>query len=111
MKRTKTIPSGSQTPVPSDGREARSKSREIFEEEQNYMSPGFQGIALYSRIALARGQNEIVTDEDGKNYIDFASGIGVGSVGHCHPHYVQALKQQAERLTFSSFTTEVRMKF
>ena len=32
-----------------------------------------------------RGRNEIVTDEDGKQYIDFVSGIGVGSVGHCHP--------------------------
>jgi len=35
----------------------------------------------------------------------------VGSVGHCHPHYVQALKKQVEQLTYSSFTTEVRMKF
>ena len=40
--------------------------------------------------------------------IDFVSGIGVGSVGHCHPHYVQALKKQVEQLTYSSFTTEVR---
>jgi 4-aminobutyrate aminotransferase/(S)-3-amino-2-methylpropionate transaminase len=111
MKRTKAPLHVSQTPVRSDGREATSKSREIFEEEQKYISPGFQGIALYSRIALARGQNEIVTDEDGNNYIDFVSGIGVGSVGHCHPHYVQALKKQTEQLTFSSFTTEVRMKF
>ena len=87
------------------------KSRRLFEEEQKFLSPGFQGIALYSGIAVARGRNEIVTDEDGNEYIDFVSGIGVGSVGHCHPRYVAALKKQIDEVTFSSFTTEVRMKF
>jgi 4-aminobutyrate aminotransferase-like enzyme len=83
----------------------------MFEEEQNYIAPGFQGIALYSGIALARGRNEIVIDEDGKRYIDFVSGIGVGSVGHCHPHYVRSLRKQIGELTYGSFTTEVRMQF
>src|SRR5262245_1163506 len=90
---------------------ATSRAAGIFAEEQKYISPGFQGIALYAGIAIARGRNEIVTDEDGKQYIDFVSGIGVGSIGHCHPHYVEALKKQLEELTFGSFTTEVRMKF
>jgi 4-aminobutyrate aminotransferase/(S)-3-amino-2-methylpropionate transaminase len=111
MKRTKELPGVSRSQVVGDGRKRFSKSGRIFEEEQKYISPGFQGIALYSRLALARGRNEIVTDEDGNQYIDFVSGIGVGSVGHCHPHYVHALKKQLEQLTFSSFTTEVRMKF
>ena len=31
-------------------------------------------------------------DEDGNEYIDFIAGIAVGSVGHCHPHYVEALE-------------------
>jgi len=35
----------------------------------------------------------------------------VGSIGHCHPHYVEALKAQVEKLTFGSFTTETRAKF
>jgi 4-aminobutyrate aminotransferase / (S)-3-amino-2-methylpropionate transaminase / 5-aminovalerate transaminase len=111
MNKTKELPSGGRSPALNDGGKGTSKSRGIFEEEQKYISPGFQGIALYSRIALAHGRNEIVTDEDGNQYIDFVSGIGVGSVGHCHPHYVQALKKQVEQLTYSSFTTEVRMKF
>ncbi len=95
----------------SRARKGTLKSAEIFEEEQKYISPGFQGIALHSRIALACGHNDVVTDEDGNDYIDFVSGIGVGSVGHCHPHYVKALRKQAGQLTYSSFTTEVRMKF
>jgi 4-aminobutyrate aminotransferase-like enzyme len=83
----------------------------IVEQEQQHMSPGLQSIALYSGLAMAQGTGCTLIDEDGKRYLDFVAGIGVGSVGHCHPHYVEALKQQAERLTFSSFTTEVRAKF
>lgn len=87
------------------------RSKRIVEEEQRHMSPGLQSIALYSGLAMAQGTGCTLIDEDGKRYIDFVAGIGVGSVGHCHPHYVEALKQQVERLTFSSFTTEVRAKF
>jgi len=87
------------------------KSLKIFKEEQQVISPGFQGIALYSRIALSKGRNAILTDEDGNRYIDFVAGLGVGSVGHCHPHYVKSLQAQIERLTFSSFTTQVRKNF
>ncbi|MBI2915277.1 MAG: aspartate aminotransferase family protein [Elusimicrobia bacterium] len=87
------------------------KSKRIFAEEQNYISPGFQGIALYSQIALSKGRNAVLTDEDGNRYIDFVSGIGVGSIGHCHPHYVRALQSQVQNLTYSSFTTAVRKNF
>ena len=87
------------------------KSLQIFNEEQKYISPGFQSIALYSKIALSKGRNAILTDEDGNRTIDFVAGIGVGSVGHCHPHYVKSLQAQIERITFSSFTTNVRKNF
>jgi 4-aminobutyrate aminotransferase-like enzyme len=87
------------------------KSLEIFEEEQKYVSPGLQGIAIYSKIALKTGRNAVLTDEDGNQFIDFVAGIGVGSVGHCHPHYVQALQKQVAEITFSSFTTKVRKDF
>ena len=87
------------------------KSLKIFNEEQKYVSPGLQGIALYSRIALARGRNAEVFDEDGNRYIDFVAGIGVGSVGHCHPRYVKGVRSQLEKITFSSFTTRVRKDF
>src|SRR3989344_3288309 len=87
------------------------KSKKIFDEEQRYISPGYQGIALYSKIALAKGRNAILTDEDGHRYIDFVSGLGVGSVGHCHPHYVKSLKAQLEKITFSSFSTKIRKDF
>jgi 4-aminobutyrate aminotransferase / (S)-3-amino-2-methylpropionate transaminase / 5-aminovalerate transaminase len=87
------------------------RSTRIVEEEQRHMSPGLQSIALYSGLAMAQGTGCTLIDEDGNRYIDFVAGIGVGSIGHCHPHYVESLKRQIEQLTFGSFTTEVRARF
>lgn len=75
------------------------------------MAAGLQSFALRAGRAMARGTGCTLIDEDGHTYIDFIAGIAVGSVGHCHPHYVATLKRQVERLTFGSFTTEVRAKF
>jgi 4-aminobutyrate aminotransferase-like enzyme len=92
-------------------REIGPRSREIVAREQRHIAPGYQSFALYSGLAMARGSGATLWDEDGNEYIDFIAGIAVGSVGHCHPHYVEALKRQAERLTFGSFTTETRARF
>jgi 4-aminobutyrate aminotransferase-like enzyme len=91
--------------------EVGERSRKIVELEARHMAPGLQSFALYAGLAMARGQGSRIFDEDGNGYIDFIAGIAVGSVGHCHPHYVKALQDQASRLTFGSFTTEVRAKF
>jgi len=87
------------------------RSRRIVERERRHMAPGLQSFAQYAGLAMARGAGCTLYDEDGNEYIDFIAGIGVGSVGHCHPHYVEALKRQVERLTFGSFTTETRARF
>ncbi len=52
-------------------------------------------------IASARGA--ILRDVEGREYIDFAGGIGVMNIGHCHPKVVAAIKEQAEKLTHSCF--------
>src|SRR5262249_53045778 len=91
-------------------REVGPRSRQIFEREQRHVAPGLQSFALYSGLAMARGEGCTLIDVDGNAYIDFIAGIGVGSVGHCHPHYVDSLKRQVERLTFGSFTPEARTK-
>jgi len=75
------------------------------------MAAGLQSFALHAERAMAQGKGATLIDEDGNTYIDFIAGIAVGSVGHCHPHYVEALKRQVERLTFGSFSTEVRARF
>ncbi len=87
------------------------RSKAIFDLESEHMAPGLQSFALYSGLAMARGEGSRLFDADGNGYVDFIAGIAVGSVGHCHPHYVARLKDQLERLTFGSFTTETRAKF
>ena len=92
-------------------REPGPRSLAIVERERRVAAAGMQGFALYAGLAMARGQGSTLIDEDGQEYIDFIAGITIGSVGHCHPHYVEALKRQVEKLTFGSFTTETRTRF
>ena len=49
-------------------------------------------------VIPVRGQGSRVWDQDDREYIDFAGGIAVSSLGHCHPALITALKQQADRL-------------
>jgi acetylornithine/N-succinyldiaminopimelate aminotransferase len=54
----------------------------------------------YARYDLAfeRGEGAYLITEDGRRYLDFASGIAVTALGHAHPHLVAALKAQADKL-------------
>lgn len=45
-----------------------------------------------------RGHGSRLWDQDGREYVDFAGGIAVSSVGHTHPQVVAALKNQADKL-------------
>jgi len=92
-------------------REPGPRSKEIVERERRHAAAGGQGFAIYAGLAMARGQGCTLVDEDGQEYIDFIAGVAIGSVGHCHPHYVETLKKQVEKLTFGSFTTETRARF
>jgi acetylornithine/N-succinyldiaminopimelate aminotransferase len=49
-------------------------------------------------IAIKKACGAVVTDVNGKEYIDCVAGIAVNNVGHCHPAVVEAIKQQAEEL-------------
>ncbi|KKO46407.1 acetylornithine aminotransferase [Arsukibacterium ikkense] len=49
-------------------------------------------------VIPVRGQGSRVWDQNEREYIDFAGGIAVSSLGHCHPALVSALKQQADKL-------------
>ena len=56
----------------------------------------------YGRIPVAfvRGRGAYIWDADGRKYLDFFPGWGVGLAGHCPPAVVQAIKKQADRLIF-----------
>ncbi len=49
-------------------------------------------------VAFLRGKGARLWDVEGKEYIDFTSGIATLSLGHCHPRLVESLKEQAENL-------------
>ncbi len=49
-------------------------------------------------VAIKKANGAVVTDVDGKEYIDCVAGIAVNNVGHCHPAVVEAIKKQAEQL-------------
>ncbi|HCH69243.1 MAG TPA: aspartate aminotransferase family protein [Colwellia sp.] len=51
-----------------------------------------------SSVIPVRGQGSRVWDQQDKEYIDFAGGIAVSSLGHCHPALVGALKEQSEKI-------------
>lgn len=51
-----------------------------------------------SNITISRGDGVYLFSPDGARYLDFASGIAVNALGHCHPHVTQALKDQSELL-------------
>ncbi len=65
-----------------------------IEESQRYL------INTYNRfpIVLVKGRGTRVWDSNGKEYIDFLSGVAVNILGHCHPRIVVALQKQSQRL-------------
>lgn len=50
------------------------------------------------QIIPVKGEGARVWDQDDREYVDFAGGIAVSCLGHCHPVMVDALKDQAEKL-------------
>ena len=49
-------------------------------------------------VQLVSGKGMTVVDDAGNEYLDFVSGVGAVSLGHCHPALVEALQRQAETL-------------
>ncbi|UTM57568.1 aspartate aminotransferase family protein [Photobacterium sp. CCB-ST2H9] len=50
------------------------------------------------QIIPVKGKGARVWDQDDREYIDFAGGIAVSCLGHCHPAMVSALKEQSEKI-------------
>ncbi|MDB5993421.1 MAG: putative 4-aminobutyrate aminotransferase [Pseudomonas sp.] len=62
-----------------------------------------RSINVVHPVTLSHGKNAEVWDTEGKRYIDFVGGIGVLNLGHCHPRIVDAIREQATRLTHYAF--------
>lgn len=61
-----------------------------------------RGVGRMSDLTAASAVGAVLTDLDGREYIDFAGGIGVMNVGHCNPEVLRAITEQAGRLLHSS---------
>ena len=77
-----------------------SRNAALWAKRQELVSTGS---GVYNETVLERGLGSLVWDVDGKEYIDFAGGIGTLNVGHCHPAVVKALREQAGKLLHTSF--------
>lgn len=55
-------------------------------------------------LTITHGEGVYLVAEDGRRYLDFVSGYGVTSTGHCHPRVVQAVQEQVGRLIHVSTT-------
>ena len=76
------------------------KSRALMERRHNAVTSGV-GIATPMFAAEAKGA--LLTDVDGNTFIDFGGGIGVLNVGHTDSRVVEAVREQAEKLTHTCF--------
>jgi len=83
-------------------------NREILEEVsrkyRDYLSPSLARLMKFSGYNAVEwsGEGVIVRDLDGNEYLDFAGGYGVFSLGHRHPKVLAAVEDQLKRLPLSA---------
>ncbi|WP_257125781.1 acetylornithine transaminase [Arcobacter porcinus] len=67
-------------------------------------------LPLYNRLEVGflKGKKSVLYDEDGKNYIDFASGVGVNSLGYANKKIVKTIKKQASKIVHSSNIYQIK---
>lgn len=58
-------------------------------------------------LRFVRGEGVWLFTEDGERYLDFAAGVAVNSLGHAHPHLVEAIKAQADKVWHLSNLYEI----
>jgi acetylornithine aminotransferase/acetylornithine/N-succinyldiaminopimelate aminotransferase len=77
---------------------AKTRSDNIVAIEEQYQ------VATYKKMPVVaeRGEGVWLFTSDGERYLDLYGGHAVAGTGHCHPHVVSAIKNQADRLLFYS---------
>jgi 4-aminobutyrate aminotransferase / (S)-3-amino-2-methylpropionate transaminase / 5-aminovalerate transaminase len=66
-----------------------------------------EGMGMFSPLTIASGKGAITKDVDGKEYIDFAGGIGVLNAGHCPKPVVDAIVKQSRQLIHACFPVAI----
>jgi len=74
------------------------KTQDYINREDNYGAHNYHPLP----VVLERGEGLFVWDVEGKRYFDFLSAYSAVNQGHCHPRIINALTEQAQRLTLTS---------
>jgi alanine-glyoxylate transaminase/(R)-3-amino-2-methylpropionate-pyruvate transaminase len=70
---------------------------EVLRLKNTYVTP--TNVQHYKKpLMIVDGSMQYLFDHEGRRYLDFIGGIVTVSVGHCHPHVVQRVEEQTERL-------------
>jgi 4-aminobutyrate aminotransferase len=77
------------------------KAQVLLERDQRYVSPSYTRVYP---LVVARASGAVIEDVDGNLFLDFTAGIAVTAGGHCHPHVVAAIQDQAAKLIHMSGT-------
>src|SRR5829696_4944922 len=77
------------------------RAAELLERDSRFVSPS--STRVYP-LVVERGSGAVIEDTDGNLSLDFTAGIAVNATGHCHPHVVAAIKDQADKLLHMSGT-------
>lgn len=73
-------------------------SKTAIEYDEKYSAHNYHPLP----VVLSKGKGANVWDPEGKQYLDFLSAYSAVNQGHCHPKIVEALTEQAQKLTLSS---------
>jgi acetylornithine/N-succinyldiaminopimelate aminotransferase len=68
--------------------------RSAMELEHEFMMQTYKRLP----VEFVLGEGTLLYDAEGREYLDFLAGISVCNAGHCHPHVVEAIREQAGRL-------------
>ena len=77
------------------------RAAELLARDHRFTSPSYTRIYP---LVVERGSGAVIEDVDGNLFLDFTAGIAVTSTGHCHPHVVAAIQDQAAKLLHMSGT-------
>jgi len=71
----------------------------VIQTQKSYVMPC---VDVWHDIVFVSGKGCVLTDTEGRDYIDCFAGVAVVNAGHCHPRVVKAVKDQVEKITHLS---------
>src|SRR5262249_7905510 len=77
------------------------RAQALLERDGRFVPPSYPRVYP---LVVERGSGAVIQDVDGNLFLDFTAGIAVNATGHCHPHVVAAITDQAHKLLHMSGT-------